>query len=829
MRAGDGTTVDSAAVNRAAIRIGIEALVEPGCVYEMRIPKAGRARTVSGYFDDLDALAAAAANWDGHGPGIYLTLNPVSPSLLGRASNRVKPHADATTSDKDVVCRRRFMIDIDPVRQSGIASTDAEHDAAIQRAREIHTDLGGAGWPPMLAIDTGNGARLDYAIDLPNDPESLSLVKRVLDVLAFRFSDNLVRVDTTVYNAARIGRIPGTLNAKGDSTPDRPHRRSLILSAPGTLVSVSREQLETLAATAPTAAPKGNGAAHGDFDLERWIVDHGIDVLREGPWQGGHRWLLRACPFNADHVGGSAAILQHASGAAVFRCLHNGCEGRDWSDLRQHFEPNVYDGAQRMHGQPLTAFTAYAQPPREWSTSLAPEAFHGPAGEFVRQVEPHTESDPAALLIQFLTMFGNVIGRSRYFAVEADRHYGNLFVVIVGDSSKARKGTSKSQTLKRFDALDPIWATTRLQSGLSSGEGLIWGVRNPIMKREPIKEKGRVVDYQDVEADPGIDDKRLLVFEAEFASVLRMIAREGNVLSAVVRDAWDRGDLRILTKSSPARATDAHISIIGHVTREELRSELTRTDAASGFGNRFLWVYATRSKLLPEGGQLEAVDFAPLHRELARAIEFARLPGEIRRDTPARERWRDIYAELSEAQLGLFGAVTSRAEAQVVRLSLIYALLDCAGTIQPQHLEAALAVWRYCEASAAHIFGKATGSALADDIDRALRGARNGLTRAELRERYQRNRSSEEIGFALDLLARHGRAVMAREDTGGRPAERWRSRQSRYAVDAVDAVTRPSGDSGSSEERDIAYTACASQRRARLAASREAKMKGVDR
>src|SRR5690606_36461745 len=117
----------------------------------------------------------------------------------------------------------------------------------------------------------------------------------------------------------------------------------------------------------------------------------------------------------------------------------------------------------------------------------------------------------------------------------------------------------------------------RVVHGLSSGEGLIWAVRDPIIQRQAVKEKGRVVDYEEVEVDPGVEDKRLLVVEGEFATALRVLGREGNILSAVVRNAWDTGDLRTLTKNSPAKATGAHTSIIGPVTRDELLRNLDST------------------------------------------------------------------------------------------------------------------------------------------------------------------------------------------------------------------------------------------------------------
>ena len=150
--------------------------------------------------------------------------------------------------------------------------------------------------------------------------------------------------------------------------------------------------------------------------------------------------------------------------------------------------------------------------------------------------------------------FGNIIGRATHFTVESDRHHGNEFVVLVGKTSKARKGTSWGRVNRLLEEAEQQWAEERVQTGLSSGEGLIWAVRDPIVKRERIKEKGEV-RYEEVEADPGVADKRLLVYEPEFANVLKQTERQGNTLSAILRNAWDGRNLRSMTKNSPARAT----------------------------------------------------------------------------------------------------------------------------------------------------------------------------------------------------------------------------------------------------------------------------------
>ncbi len=413
---------------------------------------------------------------------------------------------------------------------------------------------------------------------------------------------------------------------------------------------------------------------------------------------------------------------------------------------------------------------------KEWPT-LEANALYGLAGDFVRLVEAHTEADPAGLLVQFLDMYGNVIGRGPHMVAEADRHYTNISVVLIGVTSKGRKGSAMGQTRARFRGVDETWVTNCIMSGLSSGEGLIWAVRDPIEKREPVKSKGEIVKYQTVIADEGVDDKRILIYAPEFASTLRVLGREGNTLSGIIREAWDTGTLRSLTKNSPAKATGAHVSVIGHITEEELLRYLDRTEAGNGFGNRILWVCVKRARVLPEGGRLQTVDFAPFLRRLSSAVDFARKLGDVpvTRDDEAQARWYEVYGGLSEGHLGLFGAITSRAEAQVLRLSLIYALLDESRHVRLPHLDAALGIWGYCEASARYVFGDSLGDPLADEILSALRARPEGMTRNEIRDLFGGHQPADKISRSLSLLAKHGLAHGGRQDTGGRPAERWRA------------------------------------------------------
>jgi hypothetical protein len=419
----------------------------------------------------------------------------------------------------------------------------------------------------------------------------------------------------------------------------------------------------------------------------------------------------------------------------------------------------------------------YSQQDDPWPDPPNEAALRGLAGDVVRLIEPHSEADPVAILGQFLVFFGNAVGRSAHFVAEADRHYTNLDMCLVGATAKGRKGTSAGRVLRMFESIDPTWKNDRVQCGLSSGEGLIWAVRDPIFKREAVKEKGRVVDYQDVEVDAGVSDKRLLTLESEFASVLKVMSRERNTLSAIIRQAWDTGNLRTLTKTSPATATGAHISIVGHITRDELSREITETDMANGFANRFQWYCVRRSKCLPDGGRLQDEDFGPLIRRLGDAIEFAAGVGQMQRNEEARDIWHAVYPSLSDGKPGLLGAVTSRAEAQAMRLAMIYALLGSSSVIRGEHLESALALWDYCEASAGYIFGSALGDPTADAILKALHASHEGLSRTSIRDLFGKHRSAADIDRALVLLREHGLVLEPiKEKTDGRPVEVWRAK-----------------------------------------------------
>jgi hypothetical protein len=313
---------------------------------------------------------------------------------------------------------------------------------------------------------------------------------------------------------------------------------------------------------------------------------------------------------------------------------------------------------------------------------------------------------------------------------------------------------------------DPEWASEAIGYGLSSGEGLVERVKD------------------DADADPLAlpSQKRLLCIETEFARPITAMRREGNTLSPLLRSAWDSQTLEVLTRGkSKLRASNAHVSILAHITPPELSKLLSGSvEVTNGFSNRFLWAIVKRSKSLPDGGDPRIIE--PFVGPLAEAIAKAKASSGIGRDASAKALWHEVYEGLTEARPGAFGMATSRGHAQVLRLSLIYALLDGADFIRVEHLKAALAVWAYCVTSARMIFGecqavtdKGKGEAGEEPLDfRLLMEIKGspGITRNALIQSLPSGKRGL-LGEALDSLESHRLAYRRLEATAGRPSECW--------------------------------------------------------
>ncbi|UKI33720.1 MAG: DUF3987 domain-containing protein [Lentisphaeria bacterium] len=331
-----------------ALRLWFQA----GDVFEVRVLDAvsadyRREHIESGYFDyeHISAVPEALKRLLSF-RGVYVTVNPVNPDLLARAVNRLRPAGrNPTTADTDIVRRRWLLIDCDPRRASGVSSSNAEHESALAKAREIRDGLSSLGWADPIMTDSGNGAQLMYRTDLPADDGEL--VRRVIGEIA-KASSEQVAIDTSVHNPARIWRLPGTMNCKGDSIPERPHRMARILEEPQDIVPVSRKQMQDIVSyqnKAPLVDVPDDEWKHTmpAFDLDSWITQYCPELGSPQPWKGGRKWIFPVCPFNEAHTNKSAVLIQEPSGAVAFKCHHNGCSGNDWRALRELREPGCYD------------------------------------------------------------------------------------------------------------------------------------------------------------------------------------------------------------------------------------------------------------------------------------------------------------------------------------------------------------------------------------------------------------------------------------------------------------------------------------------------------
>ena len=399
------------------------------------------------------------------------------------------------------------------------------------------------------------------------------------------------------------------------------------------------------------------------------------------------------------------------------------------------------------------------------------KCFDGLAGDFVRLIEPHTEASPMALLAQFLVYFGNIVGRTAFMQIEGDKHYTNLFCIVIGNTAQGRKGTSFGRVSQVFKGIDEYHEKNCLVGGLASGEGLLYHVRDPMVTTKKNKENGAL---EEVVVDSGVSDKRLLVSEGEFAQVLRVQGREGNTLSTYIRNLWDKGTAQSMTKNSPLKTTDAHVSIIGHITQTELLLTMSEVESANGYANRFIFFCVQRARFLPFGGDIPAANLGRLQDRISNAIAFAREKGLMSFSIEASQLWASAYERLETSRFGYLAKITQRASPYVLRLSLIFALLDRSNLIEKQHLESALRVWQYAEDSARYIFGERLDNQAAEKILSALKENQDkGLTRTEIRDLFDRHIGNQKLNAALSVLLENKLAEPRKQETKGRAKEIW--------------------------------------------------------
>lgn len=400
-------------------------------------------------------------------------------------------------------------------------------------------------------------------------------------------------------------------------------------------------------------------------------------------------------------------------------------------------------------------------PKAHWPAPLAEAAFYGPVGALTRCIAPYTEADEAGVLISLLTALGNAVGRGPHLW-GGGLHYTNEYICLVGESAHARKGTGWNMASYVMKQIDPYWAEHNVVPGISTGEGLIQLVHDDIIKKYWDEEEEIWVEKKEA---GGIEDKRCMIWASEFASVLQVMSRPGVMLPSVLREAWDGGVLGNVNKTSPLRATNAHISIACAITVPELINLLGETDTINGFSNRFLWVCVKKARNLPRGGEIpETRAYLNALKEVSTNLGWSR--DHLRRMTRTEEAypyWENLYNEFDQKDnYGVHRSATSRGPQHIMRLSTIYAALDgttCGHEINEDHIRAAEAVWNYCSDSAGTIFGNSTGNEAADMILDELKESKNGATKKDLKEKFARNKPNYIIENSLNLLQNDGLAT----------------------------------------------------------------------
>lgn len=393
----------------------------------------------------------------------------------------------------------------------------------------------------------------------------------------------------------------------------------------------------------------------------------------------------------------TATILKSLPRAIVLRPP----EGfNDWNDVlqarsepdedRQH-HPFVQSIDIAIQAGSLEAALRQPKPAKQKPSPMRPEAFYGLAGEIVSLIEPFLEADRATILANVLCCTSVLFQHEAYFKVVANKHYPANYFLMVGNTAKARKGTTSDAVLELAERVQPQF-TSKILTGLSTGQGLIKAL---------IKTDATNIDK---ELPPPPIAETVLIEVSEFSELLAVMKRDENTLVSVMRNAWDGKILSVLTRNEPLKVGNVSLATLCHITKTELLDKLTSTDRANGFANRYLLFWTERSKLLPRG-DISQINYNAVVTKLHAAVDAAKGIGEIKRDAEAEALWAIEYTRLNTGLSStMMDALLARAEAHIVRLSLLYALLDCSKVVRKEHLKAAIAVWDFVEASVRYVF-----------------------------------------------------------------------------------------------------------------------------
>lgn len=806
---------------------------KPGTVVELRALRVDRARVVSGYFDDPKALAREAKRIDGRAEGVYVTLNPVLPALLARASNRLVWNPKGTTKDDEILRRQFMLVDLDPKRPSGISSSAAEREASVALGTEIRDYLSGLGFPRPIVADSGNGTHLLYRLDLPVDDGSL--LSHCLTALAFRFDTEAVCVDPGVFNPARISKLYGTMACKGDETSDRPHHRSALLDFPEELVAVPEPLLHELASHRPQPLESGHRSGrngHSAVDVDHFLREHRLQVAREGPWKDGRRWILESCPFEPEHRDRAAYVVQFASGAIAAGCHHTSCNGLGWRELRDRLGAAPVASTRPAAGNRGGRSGSRPQPP----TKLAPyqpfptELLPDPLSTFVAEASAAIGCDPCYVALPLLASVAAAIGNTRRIRLKAQWCEPSvLWTVIVGES-----GSLKSPAMDL--ALDPI--RRRQQVELERHVEALASYREALLGYEAERKAWTKADSDGPPPSPPAEPRqtRYLCSDVtvEALAVLLGHAPRGLLLARDELSGWLRsfdayrkgrggdsarwlemnraGHVLVDRKSGSSDLLvipRAAVSVTGSIQPEILRTTLGREHLANGMAARLLLAMPPRRAKEWTDREVSQATLRKMDRlfDSLLVLGFAEGttadPVDVPLSGQARRTWVEFYNAHSKEQTELAGdlaAAWSKIEAYAARFALV---VHCVRTAtlghQPNGSEevasdsvaagVSLARWFAAEATRVYaVLGESAGQREVRGLVERIQLAGGSITARELMRRSRRYRTNAtEAEGALQELADLGLGSWRQKavsPAGGRPVRTF---------ELVNALT-PTGD-----------------------------------
>ena len=688
------TTVSSTTPpDRREVARGLGVLLDTGSVAELRVPNTAGRGTVSGYFEDLDAIVAEAAGLSGRAAGVYVTLNPVTRDLLARAVNRTRRWVRHTTSDSDILHRNWLFVDIDPERPAGISSSDVEHRAALSLGRQIYdflaTEMEMTSESVVLG-DSGNGCHLLIRVDLLNDRESERLVRRCLDSLSLLFNDDSVTIDTSVTNAARLVKVPGTLAAKGDSLSERPHRLARLLEVPEQVRPVHTKALERLAELVPDDEtnevwPEGEARP----ELDQWIEQSGMTVTKTKPWRGGTVYELARCPWNSEHIR-TARIVVFPTGGISAGCFHRPCGDKNWRDLLETLEPAaresrnwsrtregggnagpVADGPAQSPWQPLLLVT-----PEEVEVGRRLSTF---PHRFIDYAAKRTDAPTEFLEGVGIAILSVVVGRKAKLRLTTGAIVLVMWIMLVADSTRLRKSTAIDLgtdliTASGLDVLSPDdFSPQRFVTLMSERNG-----RPTLFRRDEFG--GFYEGLNKLEHQAG--GKQVLIAFHDGRDYRREL--QGHM-------AKDSETGEVIRKPEVIEVKEPFLSILAGTQRDLFLSLAPIGDIYSGFLPRFSYIVPKLQRQRRDVGLLDS-EIDKLRGDLAAELQdLEKLPArDMYLADQVLQRWNQYGANLEEEaerapQPSIAAPVFDRHSNMALRLALLFAYCD-GETVTMEHM-----------------------------------------------------------------------------------------------------------------------------------------------